>query len=130
MEELLQFLKDAGAFYFTTVEGREPRVRPFGFHMFYDGKLYFGVGDQKAAYKEMKDNPNVELCAFKDGKFLRIRGKAVFDLRPEVQAHQFEVSPFLQKTYNAETGHTHVNFYLEEMSAMLFPMGGEPKKLV
>ena len=130
MEEVLQFLKEAGIFYFTTVEGNEPRVRPFGFHMYYRDRLYFGVGTQKAAYREMKDNPNVELCAFKDGKFLRIRGKAVFDMRADVQAHQFEVSPFLKGSYNEETGNVHADFYLENMSAMLFPMGGEPTKLI
>lgn len=130
MEELLKFLKEAGTFYFCTVEGNEPRVRPFGFHMVFEDTLYFGVGTQKAAYREMQDNPNVELCAFKDGKFLRLRGRAVFDLRPEVQAYQAEISPFLSKVYNKETGNIHANFYLEDMSAMIFPMGGEPVKLV
>ncbi len=116
-------------FYFTTVEANEPRVRPFGFTMVFEDKLYFGVGTHKAAYKELLENPNCELCIFKNGSMLRIRGKAVFDDRPEVQEHMFEVAPGLKKSYNEETGHYHICFYLEDMSAMEF-LGPEAIKLI
>lgn len=127
MQELYEKIK--GAFYFATVENDEPRVRPFGFAMVFEDKLYFGCGTHKAAYEELLKNPNVEVCSFKNGSFIRIRGKAVFDDRPEVQEYMFETSPFLAKTYNEETGHYHICFYLENMSAMEF-VGPEAKKLV
>ncbi len=126
-QELYEKLK--GPFYFTTVEGDAPRVRPFGFMMTFEDKLYFGVGTHKAAYKEMLDNPNCELCTFKNGSFIRVRGKAVFDDRPEVQEHMFEVAPGLKASYNEETGHYHMCFYLEDMSAMEFK-GPEAIKLI
>ena len=71
----------------------------------------------------------MEVCAFKDGSFVRIRGKAVMDDRDEVQKAMYESAPFLKKTYNEETGHHHICFYLEDMSAMEFK-GPEAIRLV
>lgn len=127
----MEALKDkiGGIFYFATVEDGEPRVRPFGFTMVFEDRLYFGCGTHKAAYEQMRKNPHVELCAFNQGSFVRIRGKAVIDDRPEVQTAMYEAGPFLKNTYNAQTGHYHMCFYLEDMSAMEFK-GPEAIKLV
>lgn len=127
MQELLD--KVGGVFYFATVENAQPRVRPFGFSMVFEDKLYLGCGTHKAAYTQMLENPYIELCAFNKGSFIRIRGKVVFDDRDEVQAHMYESAPFLKETYNEKTGHHHICFYLEEMSAMEFK-GPEVIRLV
>ena len=127
MEELKE--KIGGVFYFATVENGEPRVRPFGFAMVFEDKLYLGCGTHKAAYEQMLKDPHVELCTFNKGAFVRIRGKAVMDDRPEVQAAMYEAGPFLKDTYNEQTGHYHMCFYLEDMSAMEFK-GPEAIKLV
>lgn len=127
MQELHDKIK--GPFYFATVENGEPRVRPFGFSMMFEDKIYFGVGTHKAAYAQLLENPNCELCTFKNGSFIRVRGKALFDDRPEVQAYMFEQSPGLKKTYNEETGHYHICFYLDDLSAMEF-VGPEAIKLI
>lgn len=127
MEELKE--KIGGVFYFATVENGEPRVRPFGFAMVFEDKLYLGCGTHKAAYEQMLKDPHVELCAFNKGAFVRIRGEAVMDDRPEVQAAMYEAGPFLKDTYNEQTGHYHMCFYLEDMSAMEFK-GPEAIKLV
>lgn len=127
----MEQLKDkiGNVFYFATVEDGAPRVRPFGFTMVFEDKLYFGCGTHKAAYAQMLKNPQVEVCSFNQGCFVRIRGKVVIDDRPEVQTAMYEAAPFLKKTYNEETGHYHMCFYLEDMSAMEFK-GPEAIKLV
>lgn len=118
MQELHDRIK--GAFYFATVEDGQPRVRPFGFSMMFEDKMYLGCGTHKAAYAQMQENPWVELCTFKEGSFIRVRGKVVFDDRPEVQEAMFKTSPYLKGTYNEETGHYHICFYLDQLSAMEF----------
>lgn len=119
----------SGAFFFSTVDGDQPRVRPFGFMMVFEGRLYFGCGTHKAAYQELLKNPNVEICSFKDGSFIRVRGRVVMDDRAEVQEAMHAHSPYLKKTYNQETGHYHMCFYLEDMSAMEFK-GPETIRLI
>ena len=80
MEEIMAVLKENPTFYFATVEGYKPRVRPFGFAMEYKGRLYFAIGKHKAAYKQILDNTNIEICTANDrGEWLRIQGTVDFD---------------------------------------------------
>ncbi len=94
MEKVLEFLKEASPCFVTTVDGDEPRVRPQGFHMEFGGKLCFCTADEKAASKELKANPNVEVAAANGTKFIRIRGKAEF-LGEDACAKALEIMPAL-----------------------------------
>ena len=40
MDKVLKFLKDVETYYLATVEGDQPRVRPFGTAHVFEGKLY------------------------------------------------------------------------------------------
>lgn len=118
IEKIYTFLKGCNGFFFASCDGDKPRVRPFGFTMIFEDKLYFGMGTHKESYKQVKANPNVEICAMHPTEgVLRVKGVANFDLRPEVQANMFEVAPFLKKMYNEETGMVQATFYLTEIDA-------------
>ncbi len=47
MEKVLEYLDKAQIFYVTTVDGNQPKCRPFSFKMAYEGKIYFGAGTFK-----------------------------------------------------------------------------------
>ena len=79
MEKICKFLKEAGVYYLATVEGDQPRVRPFGTALLYEGKLYIQTGKVKPVSKQLAANPKAEICAFKDGVWLRIAGELVND---------------------------------------------------
>lgn len=114
LQRIYEFLHSNSPFFFATCDGDEPRVRPFGSVMVYEDKLYFAVGDRKASYRQMLINPHVELCTMsKDGWWLRLRGKAVFDERPEVTERVFQLEPELRDIYNEQTGDELANFYIE-----------------
>ncbi|MGX9756909.1 pyridoxamine 5'-phosphate oxidase family protein [Clostridioides difficile] len=118
MEKIMNFLKENPTFYFATVEDNKPRVRPFGFVMDYEGRLYFGIGKHKASYKQLLSNPNVEIStANKEGKWIRIKGKAVFDENKDALKKAFEILPSLKKMYNEETGMSLGLIYLEDIDA-------------
>ena len=68
MEEIVKFLKEAETYYLATVEGDQPRVRPFGTAHIFEGKLYIQTGKKKDVSKQLHANPKVELCAFKGGR--------------------------------------------------------------
>ena len=83
-EEIMEFLKENPTFYLATVDGYLPRVRPIGFAMWYNGHLCIALGKHKAAYKQLLDNTNLEICAANDrGEWLRVQGTANFDNSPE-----------------------------------------------
>lgn len=125
MERVLNYLKENPVFYFATVEGDEPKVRPFGFYMGYEGKLYFAVGDFKPTYRQLQGNPKFEVStAAKDYTWIRIKGKAVFDSRSEVLEKVFETTPMLKDMYGKEGGPSLAVFYVEDGEAVIADMKG------
>lgn len=79
MERVVNFLKEAETYYLATVEGDQPRVRPFGTAHVFEGKLYIQTGKVKDVSKQIHANPKVEICAFKNGEWLRVAGELVED---------------------------------------------------
>ena len=96
MGETYEFLKECGIFYLATDEDGQPRVRPFGAVDIFEDKLYIQTGRVKPVYRQMKENPRVEICCFKGGKWLRLSGRAVLDPRIEAQEHMLEANPGLK----------------------------------
>ena len=116
MERVAAFLKEAGAYYLATEDGDQPRVRPFGTAHIFEGKLYIQTGKVKDVSKQIHANPKVEICAFKDGDWLRVAGTLVEDDRVEARQSMLDAYPSLQNMYSADDGNTEV-FYLKDATA-------------
>lgn len=105
MEKALEFLQECGTYYLATVEGNQPRVRPFGGVFEYEGKLYFTTSNQKNVYKQMLENPKVELCGMNSkGQWLRITGDVAVDERREVKELALKALPTLNQLYSLDDG--------------------------
>ena len=113
MEKIYEFLKTAGTYYLATVEGDQPRVRPFGTIDLFEGRLYIQTGKVKDVSNQIHANPKIEICAFKDGAWLRVAAKAYADDRIEAQEHMLAAYPSLQGMYKPGDGNTEV-FCLKE----------------
>lgn len=111
MQEVYEFLKAAGTYYLATVEGDQPRVRPFGTVDIFEGRLYIQTGKSKAVSRQIQANPKAELCAFMNGKWLRVAGTLVRDDRIEAKKHMLEQYPQLQAMYSAEDDNTEVLYF-------------------
>ena len=116
MQKVEQFLKKAETYYLATVDGDQPRVRPFGTVNIFEGKLYIQTGKVKDVSKQIHKNPKVEICAFKDGTWLRVSGELVEDERIEAKKSMLDAYPSLQKMYSAEDENTEV-FYIKNAKA-------------
>ena len=128
MKEVLDFLNQAGVYYLATVEGDQPRVRPIGFVMEYDGKLMFSTSNQKAMYRQLIANPKVEIACYDGaGKTLRISGKAVFATSDATQAQALELMPMLKNMYSVGDGLLEI-YYLEEAKAICVDMSGNSQE--
>lgn len=111
MKEVQQFLKEAGVYYLATIDNGKPRVRPFGTIEIFEDKLYIQTGKGKNVYKQILDNPNVELCAFKDGKWIRLSGELVPDDRVEAKKDMLDKNPSLRGMYNENDDNTIVLYF-------------------
>ena len=117
MERVCSFLKDAGVYYLATTEGDQPRVRPFGTAHIFDGRLYIQTGKKKDVSKQLAANPKAEICAFKDGKWLRVSGELVEDDRREARVSMLDAYPELRSMYDPNDGNTQV-FYFKNATAV------------
>ena len=99
------------SFYLATVEGDQPRVRPFGTAHIFEGKLYIQTGKSKDVSKQLADNGKAEICAFKDGKWLRVAGTLIEDDRVEARQSMLDAYPQLQSMYSADDGNTQVLYF-------------------
>lgn len=126
MDKVLKFLKDAETYYLATVEGDQPRVRPFGTVNVFEGKFYIQTGKVKDVSKQLHQNPKAEICAFKNGEWLRVSGKLIEDDRNEARQSMLDAYPSLQKMYKADDGNTEV-FYFENATAIFSSFTHEPE---
>ena len=126
MQEVYEFLKACGTYYLATVEGDQPRVRPFGTIDIFEDKLYIQTGKVKDVSKEMQANPKVEICAFDGQKWIRVAGEVVRDDRVEPKKHMLDSYPNLQALYRADDDNTEV-IYLKNATATIYSFTEEPK---
>ena len=126
MQEVHDFLKDCGAYYLATVEGDQPRVRPFGTVNIFDGKLYIQTGKVKAVSKQMGINPKIEICAWNGDEWLRVKATAVEDERVEAKQSMLDAYPQLQDRYSATDDNTQV-LYLKNAVATFASFTGSPR---
>lgn len=128
MKEVYDFLKKAETYYLATVEGNQPRVRPFGTVDLYEDKLYIQTGLVKDVAKQMLENPKVEISAMTEGKWIRIAAEMVLDENVAAQEHMLEAYPNLSAMYKPGDGNTAV-FYLKNATAQICSFTEPPKTI-
>jgi uncharacterized pyridoxamine 5'-phosphate oxidase family protein len=126
MKEVYEFLKKCGVYYLATVEGDQPRVRPFGTIDLFEEKLYIQTGKIKPVSKQMQANPKVEISAFDGTQWIRIAATVVRDDRIEPKTHMLDNYPNLKAMYSAEDDNTEV-LYLKDATATFSSFTAAPK---
>ncbi|MDR2175908.1 MAG: pyridoxamine 5'-phosphate oxidase family protein [Synergistaceae bacterium] len=131
MQQIVDLFHKAGVFHIATVDGDQPRVRPFGLAMLFEDRLYFTTANRKSFYKQLQKNPNVEISAMIDeNSWLRLEGKAVFDGSTAAKKRAFEVYPGFQEMYQSPENPIFEVFYLDKPSATLYSLTEEAKKIL
>ena len=125
MQRVYDFLKKCGTYYLATVEGDQPRVRPLGTIDLFENRLYIQTGKSKSVSHQMQANPRVEICAFAEGRWLRLAATAVRDDRAEAKRHMLDAYPGLKNRYSAEDDNTEV-LYLKDATATFSSFTDEP----
>lgn len=126
MQEVYEFLMKCTTYYLATMEGDQPRVRPFGTADIFEHKLYIQTGKRKPVSHQMAANPGVELCAYDGATWLRVQGNAIEDDRREARKHMLDSFPSLRSMYDEDDGNCQV-LYLRDAVATFSTFGGEPR---
>ena len=126
MQEVYDFIKKCGTYYLATVDGDQPRVRPFGTIDIFEGKLYIQTGKVKDVSKQLQANPKAELCCFADGTWLRLAGTLVSDDNLAAKEHMLDEHPSLKAMYSADDENTEV-LYFKDATATFASFTAPPK---
>ena len=116
MQSVYEFLKKCGTYYLATVEGDQPRVRPFGTIDLFEDKLYIQTGKVKDISAQLNQNPKAEICAFDGKRWLRVAAEFISDDRLEAKEYMLDNYPELKAMYKADDGNTEV-FYMKNATA-------------
>lgn len=113
IEKVCEFLDKTRTYYLATVDGDQPRVRPFGTALVYDGKLYIQTGKVKPVSKQLEANPKAEICAFdgETGTWLRVTGLLINDDSRDVKVAMLDKHPELKMMYDPDDGNTQVLYF-------------------
>jgi uncharacterized pyridoxamine 5'-phosphate oxidase family protein len=127
MREVHDFIKGCGYYFLATTEGDQPRVRPFGTLVIFEGKMYIQTGKSKNVSKQISKNPKIEICAY-DGKekWIRVQAVAVNDDNREVKQFMLDTYPQLKDRYSPDDDNTQV-LYLKDAAATLYSVSGETR---
>lgn len=126
MKEVYDFLEKCKTYYLATMDGDQPRVRPFGTVNIFEGKLYIQTGKSKAVSKQIMANPKIEICAFDGEDWIRVAATAVEDDRFEAKKSMLDKYPELQSMYSPTDNNTQV-FYLKDAVATISSFTKPPK---
>lgn len=111
-KKVSEFLEKAKVFYFLTTDGEQPKGRPFGFHLLEGDRIYFGTGTFKNVYRQLTENPKVEVLAMAGEEFMRYDGTAKVVKDDALLAKVRAAAPDIMSMYDAN-GWEMGLFYLE-----------------
>ncbi len=126
MKEVFEFLKKCETYFLATVDGDQPRVRPFGTIHIFEDKLYIQTGKTKDVSKQIQANPKVEICGFSGGEWVRLSGELVRDDRVEAKKSLLDAYPSLQQMYSPEDDNTEV-LYFKNATATFSSFSSAPR---
>lgn len=126
MKRVYDFLKEAETYYLATVEGNQPRVRPFGTVNIFEDKLYIQTGKGKAVANQIAVNPKVEICAMKGDEWIRVATTIVEDDRVEAQESMLNSYPNLRAMYKTGPDGNTVVYYLKDAIATISSFSHAP----
>lgn len=118
------WIDGAGIFVIATENGDQPKARPMRSHFVIGDKIYFGTGRFKDVFKQMQENPKVELVAIKGGEFLRCYGTAVFEKTYDLAEKVLDKLPQARGIYTMEGDMKLEMFHLEDATVEIRNMMG------
>lgn len=103
MEKVFDFLSKHKDVAFATVEQNKPKIRVFQIMKQEGRTLYFATSPQKEVYRQLQENPNIELLAMDGNISVRVTGRAMFDVPDGLAREIYADNPVLPRLYKRYT---------------------------
>ena len=100
LQKALDFLREHNEIAFATCKGDFPKVRIFQIMIQEGTVLYFATSAQKAVWKELQENPNVELLAYADQISVRCAGTVNMNVPDNIRQWIYDHNDVLSRLYS------------------------------
>lgn len=101
-----QLFKDQTIITLGTIDkDNTPNLRYVEHQFTEDGKIYFATSNQGSAYKELSNNPNIDIMQFEQGMYTRVRGQVKFlayNEKKAIKEHINQVNPKISVRYGED----------------------------
>lgn len=130
MKEVIDFLSANQMGSLATVEDGKPRVRPWGFMLAQDGKLWFCTSNNKDVFHQLQKNPAMEFTS-STAEFatIRVRGEVTFSNDMEMKKTIIKSNPMVKSVYQTAENPIFEIFFLEHGKAVLSDFSGQPPRI-
>ena len=120
--EILEFINKNPVFFLATQDSEQPRVRGIMVCKADDNGILFSTGKPKDLFRQLMDNPLVELCFYsaEENKQIRISGKVELVEDLDVKKNVVEKFPFLKPVVEKESYDVLAPFYLRQGKALVW----------
>lgn len=129
MNEVVKFLQDNPVQYLATI-GRDGKAkcRPFMFAGELGGKLWFCTNNTKDVYKDMQENPYIEVSVSNASyAWIRLNGKVMFENNIEAKEMCIQ-NPIVKGQYKTADNPIFEVFYLDTATAVIADFSNNPPK--
>lgn len=100
MQRALDFLKAHNEIALATCEGNRPKLRLFQIMKQEGMHLFFATSPKKAVYRQLLENPNIEVLATDNRISVRCEGSVNFDVSDDVKRWIYDNNPVLPRLYS------------------------------
>ena len=105
LTDCTRFANENPVTHIATIDGDKPRVRAFALWFADETGFYYHTGTPKSVYRQLKANPQVELCFYAPGegagKMMRVSGRAEFLNDPALEKRLDEDRPWVKALLTA-----------------------------
>ena len=115
LQTALDFLKEHNEIAFATCEGNLPKLRIFQIMKQEGTVFYFATSANKAVWKELQANPNVELLAYADKVSVRCVGAVSFEVPDDIQQWIYDHNEVLPQLYSSYDKLAYFSLNIAEM---------------
>lgn len=119
--DFIEFFEENRCGFLSTLDGNNPRVRPWSFHFENNGKIWFLTTNKKRVFKQLQGNPHIEFCSLSpEYMSARLAGKIELCNDLEIKTRILNERPILKEIYQTPDNPLLESFYLEHGSASFY----------
>ena len=87
-EQVFEIINNSPVLFLATVDGIEPRVRGMMLYKADESGIVFHTGPYKEVYRQILENPNVQMCFYDAAQNIQVRVRGVLEKTDDISVKE------------------------------------------